>query len=202
MITVVGYPRSGTHWLKVMLEHALGEKLAHSHTPPVGAGGQYAFIIRDPREVLASHWRLYKHDQPGQQTERGFVDYFLKGEGLRQHPWGVGWVAHTTQLLERNQSDPQRFPLVRHEQLYAAPERELERVLRALGRDDIPEMRIAEAVRHTRGKRCDPSSLPVEGNMGEPGKWQEQLRPETICAVLDYCGPLMGALDYEGVKDE
>ena len=61
MITVVGWPRSGAHWLKAMLEHALGEELAHSHFWPEEEG-EYVLIVRDPRDCFASHWRLYQRD--------------------------------------------------------------------------------------------------------------------------------------------
>lgn len=188
MITVVGWPRSGTHWLKAMLEHALDEDLAHSHFWPEGEG-EYVLIVRDPRDAFASHWRLYQHDYPDtQQTELGFVDYFMRGDGI-ERAWGCGWVPHTLKLMKLSVL----YPLVYYEGLYAQPEKILTWVLAEMGKESP---RIAEAVRWTEGLRCDPSGLPVENEMGKPGKWKVQLQPGTVRAIRAYCGEVMKELGY------
>lgn len=190
MITVVGWPRSGTHWLKTMLGHALGEEVAQSHMWPE-TEGKYVLIVRDPRDAFASHWRLYRHDNPGTSlTELDFVDYFMKGEGLSQ-PWGVGWVPHTRKLFEMREV----YPLAFYERLYTHPEVMLSRVLSGLYMG-VPLSITVEAVRSTKGVRCDPSTLPVDVNMGLPGKWKHELQPATVWALEDYCGELMDELGY------
>ena len=198
MITVVGWPRSGTHWMKTMIECALGEELAHAHAYPESVGDQYILMVRDPRDVLASHWRLYERAYPGKQTELGFVESFLEGKGPNQHKWNLGWVAYTGKLLEWNERNPQHTSLVRYERLYEAPGITLARTLVGIGRYDPWRWRISRAVRFTWGRRCDPSDLPVDGNMGRPGKWAVHLAAPTVQAVLAYCGPVMSELGYLG----
>lgn len=192
MITVVAWPRSGAHWLKAMLEHALGEEVGHSHFWP-DAEGEYVLVVRDPRDVFASHWRLYRNDNPDTElTELEYVDYFMKGKGLGDREWAVGWVAHTQKLMSLRGL----HPFVYYEHLYRRPEETLIQVLSTL-RGDVPQVRyIMEAVRETRGVRCDPSTLLVDQWMGQPGKWAHQLHPATVLAIEHYCGDLMKELGY------
>lgn len=201
MITVAGWPRSGTHWMKAMLEYALGEELTHAHSYQEEENGQYVLMIRDPRDAFASHWRLYQKDHPGEKTERGFVEFFLEGKGMHQHNLNIGWVAHTRKLIEWHGRDPRHVALVRYERLYAAPRITLVKTLVGIGRRDILRWRIFRAKRLTRRRRCDPSDLPVDGNMGRPGKWRGQLQPETVRALLAYCGKLMIELGYKIGKE-
>jgi len=192
VITVVGWPRSGTHWLKTMLEHALGEEVAQSHMWP-SAEGEHVLIMRDPRDAFSSHWRLFRHDNPGtDMDELQFVDYFMKGEGLSQ-PWGVGWAAHTRKLLGFRGI----YPLIRYEQLYQKPIETLIELRGAIRRQGVPVYAFIGAVEHLWGQRCDPSTLPADVNMGLPGKWERELLPATVWALEDYCGDLMDALGYK-----
>ena len=196
MIAVVGWPRSGTHWMKAMLESTLGEEFAHDHSCPGVEGIQYVLLVRDPRDAFASHWRLYQKDYPGQSTELGFIDLFLKGGMESHHNWNIGWVPHTRKLLEWNERHTSSASLVRYEQMYATPEKVLEEVLARLGRRDVSKGRIAEAVRETQGRRCDPSDLKADSDMGRPGKWRAQLRDSTVRALIEYCGSEMVELGY------
>lgn len=192
MITVVGWPRSGTHWLKTMLGHALGEEVAQSHMWPE-AEGKYVLIVRDPRDAFASHWRLYRHDNPDTDlTELGFMGYFMKGEGLSQE-WGVGWVPHTRKLREAELDA--LYPLVYYEALYKRPELTLAWLSKELT-VDVQMLRIMNALHRTRDVRCDPSTLPVDVDMGLPGKWKHELQPATVWALEDYCGEMMDELGY------
>jgi len=186
--------------MKVMLEYALGEEWEHSHHVPVEEG-QYVLMVRDPRDSFASHWRLYLHDNPGTQvTQLEFVDMLLKGNMGSHQDWNIGWVPHTQALLDWVFPHRYEVQFVRYEWLYARPRYELGYALARFGRRDIPLERIQEAVRNTRGKRWDPSDLPVDDEMGKPGKGC-CLEPATLAALIDYCGPLMVELDYLGETD-
>jgi len=191
--TVVGWPRSGTHWLKTLLGHALEEEVLQSHCLPEPGDGKFALIVRDPRDVFASHWRLYRHDNPDTDLdELQFVDYFMKGEGLAQE-WGIGWVPHTRRLVELKLST--RGPLVFYEGLHTRPELTLTWLASEL-EAEVNMPHIMQAVHKTRGVRCDPSTLPVDVDMGEPGKWRAQIQPATVWALEEYCGELMDELGY------
>lgn len=194
MLTVVGWPRSGTHWLKAMLEEALGEELVHDHSCPDVADGQYVLIVRDPRDAFASHWRLYQEENPGESTELGFVDLLMRGQMQSHRNWNIGWVLHTKRLLAWNAQHPHLAPLVRYEQMYTHPRLTLASVLETMGQE-VPFSRIREAVQRTRD-RCDPSDLGIEEDMGRPGKWKAQLQDATVCALLESCGDLMAEMGY------
>jgi len=183
--------------MKAMLEYALGEELAHSHAHEGIEGGRYVLMVRDPRDAFASHWRLYQKDHPGERTELGLVEFFMEGKGMSQHNLSLGWAAHARKLLAWHKRDPRHTSLVRYERLYAAPGMALARALADIGRWNIPRWHIVKAVQSTQGQRCDPSDLPVDGEMGRPGKWKSQLHKSTVRALQAYCGPLMTELGYK-----
>lgn len=195
MITVVGWPRSGTHWMKVMLESALGEELAHDHHLPQEKDGLYVMMLRDPMDTFWSHWNLYRHDSPGQCTELGFFDMLMRGQMESHQGWNIGWVPYVHGLLAWHQDHPSTAPLVRYEQLYRNPDHILAQTIDGLGFGVCYE-RSAGAVHKTLGVRCDPSGLSASREMGKPGAWIEHLRAETVDALLNYCGPMMTELGY------
>jgi hypothetical protein len=82
-----------------------------------------------------------------------------------------------------------------YEVLYDHPGKTVLWTLLELKRD-APVRRIMEAVGNTSYVRCDPSTLPIDVNMGLPGKWKHELQPATVWALLDYCGELMDELGY------
>lgn len=191
MSTVAGWPRSGTHWLKALLEGTTGREWAHSHACPEKADREYVLIVRDPRDAFASHWRLYQHDHPGmRRTELEHLRYFMEGHRTTLHLYG-GWASHTQKLLKWSTL----YPLVYYEGLYAHPEQTLAWILAELG-IGLPTSRIKAAVRASQGQRRDPSPLPVDAEMGRPGKGEIQLEKETIQALIAYCGDLMAELNY------
>jgi len=181
--------------MKAMLEYALREEWGHSHHIPE-VDGQYVLMVRDPRDSFVSHWRLYQHDHPGvQMSELEYVDFFLKGNHSSHDHWNIGWVPHTRALLEWFYRHLSSVPLVRYEWLYARPAQELRFILLHMGKFGAPLERVQGAIQHTQGKRCDPSTLPVDDTMGSPGKWRA-LQEATLHALIDYCGPLMEELGY------
>lgn len=197
MSTVLGWPRSGTHWLKSMLESVTGHGWTHSHACPEETDEEHVLIVRDPRDAFASHWRLYQHDHPGtKRTELEHLSYFMEGHDTAPHLRG-GWVLHAQRLLELEDA----YPLVTYECLYDDPYMVMIGVLVQIDRGDILARRIDKAIQDTRGRRCDPSSLPVSEEMGRPGKWNTWLLKSTIRALQAYCGSLMVELGYEIGKE-
>ena len=195
MLTVVGFPRSGTHWLKAMLEHALGEPLEHTHACPEVPEGQCVLIVRDPRDALASICRA----SPS-KTEREALRLFLEGSQQGHPEWRIGWVPYIRNVLDLARRFPDRTLIVRHEEIYAAPEEMLARIIVALGKNDVSATQIEEAVRRTNGRRCDPTDLAVDQDMGRPGKWKGQLGEETVRLLLESCGAPMVEMGYLGGK--
>lgn len=187
----MGWPRSGTHWLKAMLESATGQEWAQSHVCQEEADGECVLIVRDPRDAFASHWRLYQHDHPGtQRTELEHLRYFMEGHSTTPHLRG-GWVPHTQKLFELSTL----YPLVHYEGLYTHPEQTLAWVLAELG-TGFPTSHIAVVVQAAQGQRHDPSPFPVDAEMGKPGKWKAQLQTSTIEALVAYCEELIVEIGY------
>lgn len=200
IITVVGWPRSGTHWLQEMLRRATGLEVFHSHAIPTSdladEKNRYIFIIRDPRDAFVSHYRLYLHDHPGtQRTQMEHLELFFKGKEMTQPYFHLGWVDHTHSLLGVAYHLSPFIGVTRHESLVDDTQGELVRIL---CRYQIPvdEWKIEEIIRTVSRIRCDPSSLPPE-DMGRVGKYREILDKKTECALWSYCGNLMEALGYE-----
>ena len=194
MNAVIGWPRSGTHWMREMLNRLTGEEWEHSHHVPE-AEGHYVLMIRDPRDSFASHWRLYQHDQREPCTELEFVEMFLKGDQASHLDWNVGWVPHTQALLNWHLRHLDASGLVQYEELYQQPVRVMVALLDRIEGRAAPIEQVAKMVMCTRSTRWDPSTLPVDAQMGRPGKGRN-LTPATMAALLDYCGPLMRELGY------
>jgi len=182
--------------MKAMLEHVQGVEWGHDHRLPDEENGLYVLMLRDPRDTFLSHWKLYQRDSPGACTELRFVDLLMKGQMESHQGWNIGWVPYVQQLVEWDRTHPHFSTLVRFERLHENPERVLSE---ALSRLDLPACygRLSEAVYQTLGVRCDPSDLPSAWEMGRAGRWRTELQPQTVDALLDYCGPMMDTLGYE-----
>ena len=198
MTTVLGFPRSGTHWLRVMLEYALGEPVVHAHAYPEVVESPHVLIIRDPRDAFASRCRLREAVGVCREMEMEELALFLHGPNPGEPYWRVGWTPYTGKILDLADCFPHLAPLVRYEALYAAPEAVLARVLATLGRDDVSLVQIADAVERTRRVRWDPTDFPADEDMGRPGKWRAELQEATVRALVEDCGELMQCLGYGG----
>ena len=184
MITVVGWPRSGTHLLKTMLEQVLGKNVTHSH--PVPADTRWAvFVTRDPRDAFASHWVMYNYDHPGERTQMEHLKHHFEGDGLHHPHFAGGWVRYTEMALNRIEI------AIRHEDIMSDPRSMIRYLVMALGVAAYPlDTSVIGA------SRCDPSDLPEDDRMGQRGKWREILEPEVATALWNYCGATAGKLGY------
>lgn len=196
-LTVIGWPRSGTHWLQEMLRRATGLDVLHSHAIPDSADeeNRYVFIIRDPRDAFVSHYQLYLHDHPGtQRTQMEHLELFFKGKGMAQPYFHLGWADHTRLLQETACLSP-FIKTTRHESLVDGTRAELDRILHR-HRIFIDGWRIEDAVKAVSGIRCDPSDLPPE-DMGAIGKHKKVLEREVLASLWDYCGDIAEGFWYQ-----
>jgi len=194
--TVIGWPRSGTHWLQAMLSGAQDEQWGHSHACPGSITEPVTLIVRDPRDAFASFCRLYVHEHGPEKTQSELLGFMFEKEKGPGRPWDMGWVAHTQAMIDLNRRYPRRAPFVYYERLHSHPVRVLNRILRTLGKR-VPPERVGWAVGRTEDRRCDPSTLEIDGDMGRPGKGRERLEAAVLRELLDHCGPMMSRLGYD-----
>jgi len=179
-----------------MLEYALNEPVVQAHAYPEVVESPHVLIVRDPRDAFASRCRLREAVGVRSKMEMEELSLFLSGPNPGEPYWRVGWTPYTRKILALADGFPHLAPLVRYEELYAAPEAVLAQAIATLGRDDVSGVQIADAVKRTCGVRWDPTSFPADGNMGRPGKWKAELQEATVRALLEDCGELMIELGY------
>lgn len=120
---------------KVVYKRMHDQMVFRSHEYPRSGYQQVVHIVRDPRDVMKSYFRLL--GSTGQEVRQSEV--LRTGEGLR---FGT-WQTHTSAWLD-NPFDA-NIHLLRFEDLRAAPEVELAKVISFMGFDRSPEA-IAAAV--------------------------------------------------------
>jgi hypothetical protein len=170
---LVSYPKCGRTWLRVMLGRALQQHFAfprkrimqatsaavardgmprilatHDDSPQAKTpeqvltdksaykGHRVVLLVRDPRDVIVSLYfhRAHKlHDYDGSLHE--FVRQDVGGIDTIVRFYNAWGSQHRADLL-----------IVRYEDLHAAPEAQLRRLLDFLGLPDVPDDTVAEAV--------------------------------------------------------
>ncbi len=155
-----------------------------ANTPRVGAvdrylpGSAYVFIVRDPRDVLAS------------QLKRGF-DRPVRT--VARH-WGT-YVARFRRFASRH---PDRTALVRYEDLVADRDAGLKTIFDALGLqygDEVVRFYDSNASIH--GTRHN--NAPNVGRdlySTSVGRWRDDLSPQQIDGIVRRCRRQMGAVGY------
>jgi hypothetical protein len=165
------------------------------------------YIVRDPRDVAVSfahhagrdvRWAVKRMCDGGMSFERSFKRITLQ---VHQHlgSWSDhvrGWIGH------------ELFPVmvVRYEDLYADPARQLERIA-AVGGLETGAERIVSAVEAARFDRLRAQEdrdgfrerAGVERRFfrrGQPGSWQEELPSELAARLVDQHGETMRQLGY------
>lgn len=161
---VVSYPRSGSTWLRFLLYESLsGEpsefERVHNSIPAVGKhfaasrllpdGGRLigshevfcdgprkiVYIVRDPRSIVISQYKLRRRQGVEQRDFQTFVEAFATGRG---NPFG-SWAEHTSYWLSGGSAQRWRLHLVKFEDLRNDPEACLGAALRFLGTPRDPE---------------------------------------------------------------
>jgi hypothetical protein len=182
-----------------MLGEAIGLGALHTHIPPeqIEDGEFYVFLVRDPRDSFISYWEVYCQTATKGHLlsqEQFFHEKFV-GKGQSQVHFRLGWKGHTERLLELRERYPHNTMLVHFEELKDYPSSELRWILDRF-RLSAPDENIDKAIAETEGKRCDPSDLPVKGELGRVGRWRGVLEPGVEALLRDYCGDLMQRLGY------
>lgn len=169
----------------------------------VTAGAIY--IVRNPLDVAVS-WAFHAEEGTAQSIARlNDTCATLGGGGLplykqRVHDWSShvrSWCAAPFPVL-----------VVRYEDLLADAARELQRVVRFLGFEDVAEQRLRDAVarsafgslrrREARGGFIEkpPTNAGLFFREGKAGGWRTTLPATEALEIVDAHGPTMAALGY------
>ncbi|MHC4156482.1 MAG: sulfotransferase domain-containing protein [Planctomycetota bacterium] len=190
MLTVVGFPRSGTNFLHRMLAHYMDgpEKpiwkgmLAHPLVSKIhwkyqdGRPSTLVYIYRDPRDVALSGWEYVQHHfEEDDLFLAEFLEHHFSGHW---DLWPQGWREHTRYWLDRG------IATMRYEDLCASREAAL-RDLMAKLHGFVDEGCLTHAVVQSWcfGERHD-------------GRWKKELPEEAAEWIDSYCGDLMRELGY------
>lgn len=183
-----------------------GPRLFRIHAPYDPAFRNVVYLIRDPRDVIVSHYHYLR------LTEDDFhltLQQFVEG---RAYHWPCAWDEHVAGWLLRT------YPyfgglLVRYEDVHADPHTALERMLLHAGHR-VPAERIERAVadsafdrmqqieqRHglAHESRADERTV----RKGRVGGWEEELDPEAVAAIERRFAPVLRAAGYaprDGVR--
>jgi hypothetical protein len=156
-----------------------------ANTPRVGAvervlpGSAYVFIVRDPRDVLAS------------QLDRGF-DRPVRT--VARH-----WTTYVARFRRFAHRHPQRAALIRYEDLVADRDDGLRAIFGAVGLDYGDEVvRFYDSNASIHGTRHN-NAPNVGRDLYETsvGRWREELSAEQVEGIVRRCRRHMAALGYE-----
>ena len=188
MLTVIGFPRSGTNFLTRMLAHYIDgpdvevwpgtpahPKVNKIHWAYQDDGSRpLVYIYRDPRDCALSGWEYVKN---GFTPELGLWE-FLEGPFSGYWDlWPSGWRDHTLRWLDKD------LPTVCYETLCADRWRVLQKLIEELG-VSVDENCIAHAIAH--------SYLDGKRRMGNAGRWVNELPTEAAAWLDEHCGMSIG----------
>ncbi len=155
------------------------------------------YVVRDPRDVLVSHYHL-------QRLEKPEFDFSLREFVLRGAYWPAPWDEHVRGWLVRED-----LLLVRYEDLHADPARELARVLSHAGlelRAEAVDAAVAaarfERMRSLEDRFGDSVPRPGAGSgerlvrKGRVGGWRDELDEEAAARLQARFAPLLERLGY------
>lgn len=173
---VVSFPKTGRTWVRMLLgralcwSHGLPEELifspieltraagvlttvfTHDKAIPVEetnfepfssdksryVGKRIIFLVRDPRDAVVS---LYFH-----LTRRTVRFHGTLSEFIRSNEFGMPAIMRYYEIWDKNRHVPERFEIIRYEDLVRDSAAELRRMLEVIGAEGIEEKVIARVV--------------------------------------------------------
>lgn len=169
------------------------------------------YVLRDPRAVLISFYRMYQVMLNDQRTTfRSFLDQYLAMDGIFLK-WNHGlerWDRQALSWTRRAKSDP-RVVVVRYEELVVDRRRVLKRLARfvgisrdqavfdcAVGRGSFQAMRANEKEHGAEAYRGEIGQRGRFVRRGEIAGWKEELSPELARQIEQAFLPAMKVTGY------
>ncbi len=204
-VYLVLYPRSGNTWVRFMLANLFAKeevtfqnimhfvpsvhrdteilnrihrpRIIKSHAPFEPLYSRVIYLVRDGRDVYVSFYHYRQEQLPAGTTLADFI---------QMDHWPGSWGKHVISWLDAN-LPPDRFLLVRYEQIHEQPERELRRITEFIGLD-VTEDHLKEAIRKSdldamrriEDKCGHPRAGRFSGRFvrsGKTGGWKEHFGP-------------------------
>jgi len=145
---------------------------------PVLPDGHFVYMLRDPRDVVASH------------ESAGFdrsVEHIVRA-----------WVQYTQRFLDFQAAHPARAIIVRYEDLVTRPDDTLHALFDAIDvrwSDDVRRFFTSKASVHDAGHR-NAEQLRRDFFTSSVARWMRDVPREVVDEIQSACGPLMSALGY------
>lgn len=202
IVTIVGWPRSGTTWLVNLFKTYLNtDQVRQSHALPGSLEGyKHVFTTRDPRDSLTSlyFFHFQHHARYLGQTKKNLtmLDYFKKyfivgGKYMAWLPYG--WREYHEKWLSFTGDHPDIT--TSHEALFYDRDTEFPRILRG-SNIDIDEKRLKLALDESRNAMRRSYTGGSNTAAGQPGEWENHFDDELARFVNDYCGDVALQLGY------
>ena len=199
-VALASYPRSGSTWLRHMLEQVTGRPsgsiynegflpagregiVVKTHRPMSDGFSRAVHLVRDPFDAISSHFHFMREHR-GQEVD--WVE-FAPQQGRR-------WTRHANFWIG---CDLERL-LVRYEDMRAEPAAEVSRVVQWLG-FDISEgdvRTVADASTTTRMRALYPRAGSTFFREGLVGTGIDDFHEEQVARLLERAAPAMRQLGY------
>lgn len=180
-------------------------EVVKSHEPFSPAYGRVIYLVRDPRDVLLSYHRYWQKVGQNPEPLEAFGRWFVFGG---DRPRFGTWGEHVGSWLGARRTE-EDFLLLSYERMVAHPRAVISVLADFLGwsagthrLDRIVELTSADRLRVM---ESDPRNVPPYLRKGNgipmvgpatPGRWREELPPETAELVARGWAPLMEDLGY------
>lgn len=199
VIPIVGYHRN----VKPLLSN--NGRIIKTHESYRSEYRNAVWIVRDPRDVVLSEYKLHLRSGTFTRTFDEYVAYFTSV----RHFGPPDWQSHTSSWLNSGLADSTKLLVIRFEDLKADPATELRRVLLFMGlpvNDDLIATALQQntlqsmAQRHVRydetlGKQIK-TEVPAV-NQGQVGGWRSKLTSQQVDLIEERFQPVMEQLSYE-----
>jgi estrone sulfotransferase len=226
---LVSFPKSGNTWLRFLIAHLVSDRndihfrnldalvpdvymsaavadrlpsprYIKTHDARLADYPKTIYIVRDYRDVLVSY---YHYQLAAKEFSGSFSEYVRTIDTL--HPFG-SWHAHVEAALDFQSAHPERLHFLHYEELLAAPENELQRIVDFL--QIVPKRPLSEAIaacqfarlqelEKKHGSLFNDKSGAAFFREGKSGSWKQTFTPADLERVMQENGRLLQRLGYE-----
>lgn len=161
------------------------------------------YLVRDPRDVLASYYFYQKRNNPSLKTS---MKEFIEKSVIRKEIWPCDWAEHVADWLNNASSHDLLF--LRYEDLKLNPELWFSKILQFCN-IELDAAQLSEAIENSSFENMSrlESSYGMKGQSnnseikfmrkGRAGGWREDLDLDSVRLIQQEYGSLMRKLGYQ-----